>query len=451
MGKFCRAFDLSTGNLVPSPFPFTVVASRDGRRAVVQLVERIAGGGTRFDRRESRALDQAGGTRRSTGAGIASHRDAAELERKDTVRHAFKYRSGCGGHYRVRNAVRIYDNLPRRSESSRVILRSPWRNRRMANCCLWQFIARCDRCIRCFDCGRRACRSLENDRVDGLHPDGLVPQRSRGSRRRPVIATAKGEGTRPNKEMGKTAYETKHHDHPYIPTLLRGLDCPTEHSGDSRKACRNSRKPSSEIICCTAIPGRFTFAGGQNPIKHVIYVIKENRTYDQILGDLKVGRRRSFAHACTERTSRPTSTNSRCSSACSTISTTAEKSPATAICGRRPRSPADYNEKTWQIAYRGKERTYDFQGQVADEYPLDHNQPDIDDPGTGFLWDNLARNHVSFRDYGEFVNAEWCNEKVKAASPKQGTPSGQEAEMSAHGREAGRHVAAECRRSARRA
>ena len=87
---------------------------------------------------------------------------------------------------------------------------------------------------------------------------------------------------------------------------------------------------------------------------------------------------------------------------------------------------SDYNEKTWQIAYRGKERTYDFQGQVADEYPLEHNQPDVDDPSTGFLWDNLARNHVSFRDYGEFVNAEWCNEKRKVASPRQGTPSGQE-------------------------
>jgi len=87
----------------------------------------------------------------------------------------------------------------------------------------------------------------------------------------------------------------------------------------------------------------------------------------------------------------------------------------------------DYNEKTWQIAYRGKERTYDFQGQNADEYPLEHNQPDIDDPSTGFLWDNLARNHLTYRDYGEYVNAEWCNEKRKAASPKQGTPSGQEA------------------------
>ena len=32
-----------------------------------------------------------------------------------------------------------------------------------------------------------------------------------------------------------------------------------------------------------------TYAGGaQNRIKHVIYIIKENRTYDQILGDLSI-------------------------------------------------------------------------------------------------------------------------------------------------------------------
>ena len=44
---------------------------------------------------------------------------------------------------------------------------------------------------------------------------------------------------------------------------------------------------------------------------------------------------------------------------------------------------SDYNEKTWQIAYRGKERTYDFQGTVAGEYPLDHKEADIDDPASG--------------------------------------------------------------------
>src|SRR5262249_34162407 len=71
--------------------------------------------------------------------------------------------------------------------------------------------------------------------------------------------------------------------------------------------------------------------------------------------------------------------------------------------------------------------TYDFQGQNADEFPVDHKIPDVDEPMTGYIWNNLARNHVSYRVYGEFVNAQWCNEKRKAANPKQGTPSGQEA------------------------
>jgi hypothetical protein len=38
----------------------------------------------------------------------------------------------------------------------------------------------------------------------------------------------------------------------------------------------------------------------------------------------------------------------------------------------------------------------------------------------------VAKHGLTYRDYGEFVNAEWCDEKKKAASPKQGTPSGQE-------------------------
>src|SRR5204863_885255 len=37
-----------------------------------------------------------------------------------------------------------------------------------------------------------------------------------------LIATAKGEGAGPNKQMGKTADEMKHHQHAYIATLIKG-------------------------------------------------------------------------------------------------------------------------------------------------------------------------------------------------------------------------------------
>ena len=34
---------------------------------------------------------------------------------------------------------------------------------------------------------------------------------------------------------------------------------------------------------------KIQFASGTNPIKHVIYIIKENRTYDQVFADLAGG------------------------------------------------------------------------------------------------------------------------------------------------------------------
>jgi hypothetical protein len=53
---------------------------------------------------------------------------------------------------------------------------------------------------------------------------------------------------------------------------------------------------------------------------------------------------------------------------------------------------------------------------------LELGEPDVDDPGTGYLWDNLSRNGISFRVYGEFVSAEWCKPE-RVSSPTQGTPS----------------------------
>jgi len=94
---------------------------------------------------------------------------------------------------------------------------------------------------------------------------------------------------------------------------------------------------------------------------------------------------------------------------------------------------SDYNEKTWQIAYRGHERIYDYQGTVADEFPLELGESDIDAPGTGYMWDNLARNGLTYRDYGEYVAGIWCKAAKKpGASPKQGTPSAFSSECDRH-------------------
>jgi hypothetical protein len=48
--------------------------------------------------------------------------------------------------------------------------------------------------------------------------------------------------------------------------------------------------------------------GEPSVFKHVIYIIKENRTYDQVLGDMKEGRA-TPRFAFLARSSRPTSTS----------------------------------------------------------------------------------------------------------------------------------------------
>jgi DNA-binding beta-propeller fold protein YncE len=240
-----------------------------------------------------------------------------------------------------------------------------------------------------------------------------------------LIATAKGEGAGPNKVMGKTSYEKRHRDHPYIPTLLKGSIARLNIPSMIQKLPELTRVVEHDNLL-HADPGTISFAQGSNPIKHVIYVIKENRTYDQILGDLKVG---DGDPSLTMYGEEVTPNEHKLALQFGVLDNFYDSGEVSGDghLWSTAAITSDYNEKTWQIAYRGKERTYDFQGQVADEYPLEHNQPDVDDPSTGFLWDNVAKHGLTYRDYGEFVNAEWCNEKKKAATPKQGTPSGQEA------------------------
>jgi DNA-binding beta-propeller fold protein YncE len=249
-----------------------------------------------------------------------------------------------------------------------------------------------------------------------------------------LIASAKGEGARANIDLGKTADEIKHHRHAYIPTLIRGSIARLEIPTTLEKLRQLTQIVEHDNLFHTDPgkndPGKIAFASGQNPIKHVIYVIKENRTYDQILGDLKAGDAKigDGDPSLTMYGEEITPNEHQLARQFGVLDNFYDSGEVSGDghLWSTAAITSDYNEKTWQIAYRGKERTYDFQGQNADEFPLEHNQPDIDDPSTGFLWDNLARNNVSFRDYGEFVSTAWCNKTRKAASPKQGTPSGEE-------------------------
>ncbi len=235
-----------------------------------------------------------------------------------------------------------------------------------------------------------------------------------------LIATAKGEGSGPNNMRNELKGERKRKEHPYIPTLIGG-SIQRLSLADIEKNLAAYTHQVEEDNLIRSDGGKLEFAGGTNPIRHVIYVLKENRTYDQILGDLPAG---DGDPSLTMYGKDITPNEHKLALQFGVLDNFYDSGEVSGDghLWSTAATTTDYNEKTWPIAYRSKERTYDFGGSVAEEFPLEQGIPDVDDPATGFLWDNLARRGLTYRVYGEFIAAVWCKGE-KAKSPKQGTLS----------------------------
>ena len=423
-GKVLQSFDLSTSDLVPSSFPYTCVATRDGRRAWCSLwnasqvaeLDLTSGKVTRWIKLKLPEDPLAPG----------SHPTAMILSPDETILYV-----ALSNADQVAEVLTASGNVPRYFYTGvpeqKYAGSYPTGLARSSD---GKFLFAANSSLNAI-----AVLNLQNSRAASIHetpekaigfiPTDWYPSALAVHGDDLFITTAKGESTRPNKDMGKTPYETKRHGHPYIATLLRGSVARLNIASSLEKLPQLTQVVESDNLLHSD-PGTISFASGKNPFKHVIYIIKENRTYDQILGDLKIG---DGDPSLTMYGEDITPNEHKLALQFGVLDNFYDSGEVSGDghLWSTAAITSDYNEKTWQIAYRGKERTYDFQGQVAEEYPLEHNQPDVDDPSTGFLWDNLARNHVSFRDYGEFVNAEWCNQKRKVENPRQGTPSGQQA------------------------
>ncbi len=137
------------------------------------------------------------------------------------------------------------------------------------------------------------------------------------------------------------------------------------------------------------------------PFEHVLYVIKENRTYDQVLGDLPGGDGDTALvffpravtpnhHALAERFGifDRFFVNAEVSADGHNWSTAAYA--------------ADYVTKTVASNYSRRGRSYDYEGTNRGR-AVDDDE-DVNAPANGYLWDLAARAGVGFRDYGEFVH-----------------------------------------------
>jgi YVTN family beta-propeller protein len=134
-----------------------------------------------------------------------------------------------------------------------------------------------------------------------------------------------------------------------------------------------------------------TKLGQKSPIKYVFYVIKENRTYDQVLGDVRGGNGDTTLCLFPERITPNQHAIVKDFVLLDNFYVDAEVS-ADGHNWSMAAYANDYVEKTWVTSYGGRGGTYDYEG-----------SRDIAHPKNGFIWDYAQRAGASFRSYGEFA------------------------------------------------
>lgn len=132
--------------------------------------------------------------------------------------------------------------------------------------------------------------------------------------------------------------------------------------------------------------------GQASPIKHILYIIKENRTYDQVFGDMPEGNGDTSLCLFNEAITPNHHKLAREYVLMDNFYVNSEVS-ADGHNWSTAGYATDYIEKTWPTQYGGRGGEYDFEGTEPTGWPK-----------AGFLWSVAARKGVSFRMYGEFID-----------------------------------------------
>jgi YVTN family beta-propeller protein len=132
--------------------------------------------------------------------------------------------------------------------------------------------------------------------------------------------------------------------------------------------------------------------GDPSPIKHVFYIIKENRTYDQVLGDMPEGNGDPKLCLFGETITPNLHALSREFVLLDNFYVDGEVS-ADGHNWSMAAYSNDYLEKTWVTSYGGRGGDYDAEGNRA-----------IANNKNGFIWDYCKRAGISYRTYGEFAD-----------------------------------------------
>jgi YVTN family beta-propeller protein len=136
--------------------------------------------------------------------------------------------------------------------------------------------------------------------------------------------------------------------------------------------------------------------GEKSPIKYVFYIIKENRTYDQVLGDIKEGNGDTSLVLFGERITPNQHKLAKEFVLLDNFYADGEVSKDGHSWSMGAYA-TDYLEKTWPTSYGNRGGNYDGEGTRA----IANNKL--------YIWDQCKKSNVSYRTYGEFTNGVSAN------------------------------------------
>jgi YVTN family beta-propeller protein len=243
----------------------------------------------------------------------------------------------------------------------------------------------------------------------GFIPVGWYPTYVRTLGNKILVANGKGftsmanpEGPQPVKKADNSGYKkapTTRGDQ-YIGGLFKGtlsfIDAPkaAQLKIYSRQVYANTPFNNKVAALASGIEGNPIprKRGEASPIKHVFYIIKENRTYDQVLGDVPQGNGDTslciFGNTVTP--------NQHALVNDFVLLDNFYVDAEVSADGHNWSTAAyatDFIEKTWPTSYGGRGGNYDSEGTRK-----------IGDPRDGYIWDYCKRAGVSYRTYGEFAD-----------------------------------------------
>jgi YVTN family beta-propeller protein len=151
-------------------------------------------------------------------------------------------------------------------------------------------------------------------------------------------------------------------------------------------------------------------AGEKSPMKHVFYIIKENRTYDQVMGDVAEGNGDTSLCIFGKQITPNHHALAKDFVLLDNFYVDAEVS-ADGHNWSTAAYATDVVEKTWPTSYGSRGGSLKYEGPMPVTFPRD-----------GFIWDYCKRAGVSYRSYGEFEDNGKANMKtleghVCASSP----------------------------------